>query len=124
MLALVFALCAAVSGEPTPAPVPTDAETVRIAVGRFPDAVIVEGTDLVVRRSDGQAIGKKANRVKISLGKSGLFLDGKPLDRDIATITGPLLKLAGHSYRGALEVRFATYKGKVEIGRASCRERV
>jgi stage II sporulation protein D len=115
MLALVLALCAAVSGNQTPAPVPTDTETVRIAVGRFQDAVVIEGNDLVVRRSDGQAIGTKATRVKLSLGKSGLFLDGKPLDRDVATVTGPLLKLAGHSYRGALEVRFATYKGKAEM---------
>ena len=94
---------------------PTDAETVRIAVGRFKDAVVVQGTDLVVRRGDGLAIGGRSTQVKLSLGKSGLFLDGKPLDRDVATVTGSLLKLAGHSYRGALEVRFTTYKGKAEM---------
>jgi stage II sporulation protein D len=115
MLALVLALCAAVSLEPAPAAVPTDAETVRIAVGRFKDAVVVQGTDLVVRRGDGLAIGGRSTQVKLSLGKSGLFLDGKPLDRDVATVTGSLLKLAGHSYRGALEVRFTTYKGKAEM---------
>ena len=115
MLALVLALCAAVSLEPAPAAVPTDAETVRIAVGRFKDAVVVQGTDLVVRRGDGLALGGRSTQVKLSLGKSGLFLDGKPLDRDVATVTGSLLKLAGHSYRGALEVRFTTYKGKAEM---------
>lgn len=115
MLVLVLALCAAVSLEPAPAAVPTDAETVRIAVGRFQDAVVVQGTDLIVRRGDGLAIGDRSTQVKLSLGKSGLFLDGKPLDRDVATVTGSLLKLAGHSYRGALEVRFTTYKGKAEM---------
>lgn len=129
MLALVFAVVTAVSGPsavdaPAVAPVAnqkdqanqTD-ETVRIAVGRFTDAVVIDASQgtLQIRRSDGSVVGGGRKSAKLTLGKTGLFVDGKPLDRDVVTITGPLLKLAGHTYREALEVRFAKFKGRQEM---------
>jgi stage II sporulation protein D len=92
-------------------------ETVRVAVGRFMDVVVIDGVGgpLQVRRSDGSVVGGDRRTVKLTLGRTGLFVDGQPLDRDVVTVTGPLLKLAGHSYRAALEVRFVRYEGRQEM---------
>ncbi len=92
-----------------------DAETVRIAVGRFQGGVDIGGAALQIRRGDGKVISSTKGKVRITLGASGIFADGKALDRSVATITGGMLTLAGHSYRGALEVRASTYKGRREL---------
>ncbi len=131
MLSLLLALLTTVSSLPTAVPAAADAraevpdgargepsgETVRIAVGRFRSTVRVEapGGRLKIRRGDGTVVGSERPAADIGLGKTGLFVDGKPLDRDVVTITGPLLRLAGHTYRQALEVRFVTYKGAHEM---------
>ncbi len=92
-------------------------ETVRIAVGRFRSTIRIDGHGgaLQIRRGDGVVVGGSRRDAEIGLGKTGLFVDGKPLDRDVVTVTGPLLTLAGHTYRHALEVRFVTYKGAHEL---------
>jgi stage II sporulation protein D len=118
MLALVLAVVTAVSGlSAVGATENNNDETVRIAVGRFKDAVVIEGVSgpLHVRRSDGSVVGGERKTTKLTPGKTGLFVDGKPLDRDVVTVTGSLLKLAGHTYREALEIRFVTWKGRQEM---------
>lgn len=118
MLALVLAVVTAVSGlSSVETTTGGSDETVRIAVGRFKDAVVIEGAagPVQVRRSDGSVVGGDRKTAKLTLGRTGLFVDGKPIDRDIVTVTGPLLKLAGHSYREALEVRFVKFKGREEM---------
>jgi len=118
VLALVLAVVTAVSGLSAVDATAADSdETVRIAVGRFKDAVVIEGLNgpLQVRRGDGSVVGGDRKTARLTLGRTGLFVDGKPLDRDVVTVTGPLLKLAGHSYREALEVRYVTWKGRQEM---------
>lgn len=118
MLALVLAVVTAVSGlSSADTTAGGSDETVRIAVGRFKDVVVIDGVGgpLQVRRGDGSVVGGDRQTAKLTLGRTGLFVDGKPLDRDVVTVTGPLLKLAGHSYRAALEVRFMRYKGRQEM---------
>ena len=46
----------------------------RIAVGRFKDAVVIEGTagPLQVRRGDGSVVGSDRKTAKLTLGKTGL----------------------------------------------------
>ncbi len=92
-------------------------ETVRIAVGRFRASIRIDGQggSLQIRRGDGTVVGASRRTAEVGLGKTGLFVDGKPLDRDVVTVTGPLLTLAGHTYRHALEIRFVTYKGAHEL---------
>ncbi len=113
LAAAVSAPVSAVSAEPT-ASLAAE-ETVRIAVGRFNDAVTVVADELVVRRLDGSAIAMADKQTKVSVGKAGLVVDGKATDRDVVVINAPLLHLAKHSYRGALEVRLQTYKGRREL---------
>ncbi len=92
-----------------------DDETVRIAVGRFNDSVTVEGADLVVRRLDGGDVKGPATKTRLSIGTKGLVVDGQATDRDVLVINAPLLALAKHTYRGALEVRLQTFKGRREL---------
>lgn len=120
---LVLLVLAAAVSAPVPAASTTpvepaavvDEETVRIAVGRFNDSVTIEADELVVRRLDGTALAMADHHTKVSAGKKGLVIDGKATDRDIVVVNAPLLHLAKHSYRGALEVRLQTYKGKREL---------
>ncbi len=114
LLSMLTVATSATASAPTNATL-SDDETVRIAVGRFQDGVEISGSPLQVRRGDGKVILSPSRKVKITLGSTGIFADGKPLDRNVATITGPLLTLAGHAYRGALEVRSSTYKGRREL---------
>ncbi len=110
-----MALVAAVS-TPTSTAVPlAEDETVRIAVGRFSDSVTIEGPALVVRRLDGGDVKTASSRTKVSMGAKGLVVDGRATDRDVLVVNAPLLTLAKHSYRGALEVRLQTYKGRREL---------
>lgn len=110
------------AGASTAAPAP---EQIRIAVGRFP-AVAIEGAVKgagngagkgagVVVGSPGGVKSEPAPVVRFGVSKTGLTLGGKPFDRDVAIVEAPLLKLAGHTYRGVLEVRFQVYDKKPEI---------
>ena len=87
----------------------------RIAVGRFNDSVLIEGVGIVVRRLDGGDVKDGRNKTKISLGSKGLVVDGLATDRDVLVVNAPLLTLAKHSYRGALEVRLQTFRGRREL---------
>jgi len=117
VLAVLLALAAAVSTPTTSTAtaVAPDDETVRIAVGRFNDSVTIEGAGLVVRRLDGGDVKEASARTKVSMGPKGLVVDGKATDRDVLVVNAPLLSLAKHTYRGALEVRLQVYKGKREL---------
>ncbi|HEY1099608.1 MAG TPA: SpoIID/LytB domain-containing protein [Myxococcota bacterium] len=120
MLAFVLALFTAlplVTSSPVPAssPLPPEDETVRIAVGRFNDSVVIEASELVVRRLDGGDVKTAKRSTKLALGRAGLVVDGVPTDRDVLVVNAELLTLAKHSYRGALEVRLQTFKGRREL---------
>ncbi|MBM4279828.1 MAG: SpoIID/LytB domain-containing protein [Deltaproteobacteria bacterium] len=102
----------------TAAAVPPSDETVRIAVGRFPSAVTIEGAPFVVRRgADDTTVALR--KVRLAVGKKGLMVDGQPWGADVATIEtraddGALL-LAGHRYRRVLEVRYQVFDKKPEL---------
>ena len=86
---------------------------VRIAVGRFPD-LVVEGEGLSLNGA-GAASSSSLSKVRFGAGKSGLVIDGKAADAAVVVVRAPLLKLAGHSYRGILEVRYQLYDKKPEL---------
>ncbi|MDP2344702.1 MAG: SpoIID/LytB domain-containing protein [Deltaproteobacteria bacterium] len=100
------------------APVVVDGgEMIRIAVGRFADTLI-EGAGVVVVGVDGAALATPVgplSKVRVQAGKSGLLIGGKAAGRDVVVVRAPLLKLAGHSYRGVLEVRYQLYDKKPEL---------
>lgn len=103
---LAFALVVAAAVSP-------ETEQIRVAVGRFP-AVVIEGEGVVVVRGDG-VTSEPAAKVSFSASAAGLLFGGKPFGRDLALVKAPLLKVAGHTYRGVLEVRFQLYDKKPEL---------
>jgi stage II sporulation protein D len=116
-LLLLGTVGAAAPQPPGPPVAPSD-ETVRIAVGRFPSSVTVEGGPFVVRRSvDDTTVAM--HRVRFSVGRHGLVVDGQPWGGDVATIEtradDGVLTLAGHRYRRALEVRYQVFDKKPEL---------
>jgi stage II sporulation protein D len=97
--------------------VPSD-ETVRIAVGRFPSSVTIEGAPFVVRRgADDTTVAVRSAR--FSVGKKGLVVDGQPWGSDVAVVEtrsdDGTLSLAKHRYRRRLEVRYQVFQKKAEL---------
>lgn len=89
-------------------------ESIRVAVGRFPDPFVITGA-LVVRAEDGDEL-VRAKRVTVRAGKTGLVVDGKPHKGDLVRVRSDgMLTLAGHNYRKELEVRFRRYDGRPEV---------
>ncbi len=112
MLALVLVVAGLTGAYTNPDPAPT--EQVRVAVGRFPSVVIeadTGGENVVVTGSSAAP----SSSVRFGVTKTGLTLGGKPFDKDVAVVRATLLRLAGHTYRGVLEVRFQVYDKKPEI---------
>lgn len=94
---------------------PEPIEMIRIAVGRFGDTTL-EGQGLFVVDSAGVLLSKPENaKLRISIASSGLMLGGKAAGHDLVVVHAPLLKLAGHTYRGTLEVRLQVYDKKPEL---------
>lgn len=119
-LTLATLTATAASTPVAPAPASTSAtsaaaatEQIRVAVGRFP-AVTIEGDGVVVVRGDGQKT-VPAKRAAFGVSKEGLTLDGKVYGRDLAVVEAPLLKIAGHTYRGVVEVRYQVYDKRPEL---------
>jgi stage II sporulation protein D len=99
-------------------PLEPSEETVRIAVGRFPASVTIEGSPFVVRRgADDTTVALR--KIRFSVGRKGLVVDGQTWDRDVATIetraADGTLSLAGHRYRRTLEVRYQVFDKKAEL---------
>jgi stage II sporulation protein D len=96
---------------------PSD-EAVRIAVGRFPSSITIEGTPFVVRRgADDTTLAVRSAR--FTVGKKGLVVDGQPWGSDVAVVEtradNGTLSLAGHRYRRRLEVRHQVFNKKSEL---------
>lgn len=95
-------------------------ETVRIAVGRFPDVVEVKAQGLVII-ADGKSTPADKGVVRLSAGKSGPKLGGREfggreLRGDVVRLEAPgTLTLRGHGYRQKLEVQWRRYDGKPEL---------
>jgi stage II sporulation protein D len=90
-------------------------ESVRIAVGRFRRQVLITGADITVRGAGG-ALATHVGRVTLEVGPRGMRLGGQAVLGDVVRLAAPgLLSLAGHQYRGALEVRFRRYDGVPEL---------
>jgi stage II sporulation protein D len=88
-------------------------ETIRVAVGRFPDPFVITG-ELVVTGEDGRELAR-GKRVAVRAA-GGLVVDGKAYRGDIARVrSASQLALAGHSYRNELELRFRKYDGRPEV---------
>lgn len=90
-------------------------ESVRIAVGRFPDVVEVKAPGLVVV-ADGASAPADKGYVRITAGKGGPRVAGRELKGDVVRLEAPgTLALRGHSYHQRLEVRWRRYDGKPEL---------
>ncbi len=86
-------------------------ETVRIAVGRFPGAVVIKGAGL---RAEG--VDVDGDTVTLRPTRKGIRAGSKTLERDIVRVTAPgTLSLHGHRYHKELEVRFRFYDHKPEL---------
>ena len=100
------------------APAPSEpVEMIRIAVGRFPDTVI-EGAGITATAPDGSALSSSSSsssKLRFVAGKTGLLLGRKPVGREVVLVRAPLLKIAGHTYRGVVEVRYQIYDKRPEL---------
>lgn len=96
---------------------PADAiESVRIAVGRFPDAVTIAGADIQAASSGDGALDVGAGRLTLSATKSGIRMGGRALKGDVVRVRAPgTLTLGKHRYHRALEVRWRLYDKKPEL---------
>jgi stage II sporulation protein D len=107
----------AAEGDVVASVAPSD-ETVRIAVGRFPSSVTIEGSPFVVRRgADDTTVAVRSAR--FTIGKKGLVVDGQPWGDDTAIVEtradNGILTLAKHRYRRRLEVRYQVFNKKAEL---------
>ena len=108
MIFLVAALLAAASVSPA-------GETVRIAVGRFPDAVVISGAELRATSSDGE-LELQGGTLTLTATKTGMRVGKTVLKGDIVRVRSPsTLSLRGHRYHRELEVRWRRYDGKPEL---------
>lgn len=90
-------------------------ESVRIAVGRFPDVVEVKAAGLTVI-ADGKRAPADRGVVRIAAGARGPKLGGRDLRGDVIRLEAPAtLALRGHSYHRVLEVQWRRYDGKPEL---------
>ncbi|MBI1949440.1 MAG: SpoIID/LytB domain-containing protein [Deltaproteobacteria bacterium] len=93
----------------------TPGESVRIAVGRFPDVVEVKAQGLVVI-ADGTSAPADKGYVRITAGKGGPRVAGRELKADVVRLEAPgTLALRGHTYHQRLEVQWRRYDGKPEL---------
>jgi stage II sporulation protein D len=107
VLVLVAAMCAP--------RVEAQAESVRIAVGRFPDAVTIAGAGLTASPSDGP-IDTSSGKLTLAASKGGIRVGGVTLKSDVVRIKAPgPLSLLKHRYHRELEVRFRFYDKKPEL---------
>src|SRR5690606_21301543 len=68
-------------------PLPARAEQmVRIAVGRFPGALSIDGAGLVVRGGDGSVLAERGP-VTLSADESGVKLGGRRIASDLLRVT-------------------------------------
>lgn len=96
------------------APPAAATQSVRIAVGRFRDAITIKGTDLVAKGSDGAELGSGPFTLKADAG--GLRLGGRRLEQRVVELTGKeSLELQGHFYHRHLEVSWQSLKGRPEL---------
>lgn len=90
-------------------------ESVRIAVGRFPDVVEVKASGLMLI-ADGKSTPADKGVVRISAGKSGPKIGGRDVRGDVIRLEAPgTLSLRGHGYHHKLEVQWRRYDGKPEL---------
>lgn len=112
MRAVVLLLLALVTATATAA----RAETVRIAVGRFPDAVIIAGEGLNARSIDGAEVPLTGGKLTLQASRDGIRAGKKLLKGEVVRVRAPgTLELRGHSYHKELEVRFRIYDKKPEL---------
>lgn len=105
VVAFLLALAAA-------SPVRAD-EPVRIAVGRFREAFVVDGVESVLA-PDGARV-KAGRKVRLSPGPNGLLVDGAPSGHDVLRVEAKgMLSLGGHQYRRVLEASVRKSGGKLE----------
>jgi stage II sporulation protein D len=103
---------------PASVPAETAAEVVRIAVGRFRDAVVITGQDLRAVSSLNEPIDGKGARRRIELkaGPKGMVVDGKSISTEVVRIVvAEQLELSGHRYHRELEVRWQRYDKHEEL---------
>lgn len=90
-------------------------ETIRIAVGRFPDAVTITGADLTATSSDGP-LDTSSGKLTLAATRSGIRVNGVTLKSDVVRVKAPgPLSLRKHRYHRELEVRFRSYDKKPEL---------
>lgn len=90
-------------------------ETVRIAVGRFPDSVVITGDGLRATSSDG-VIDCTDDALTLTATMVGLRAGKRHLEGDVVRVRAPVtLSLRGHRYHRELEVRWRRYDGKPEL---------
>ena len=97
-----------------PAPILSDEETVRIAVGRFHKDVKIGGNNLEVVCAGCEGM-RPGGTVTVSLKGQALVVDGKSVPANVVVVTAPVLTLSGHHYRNFLEIRSLVYKGRPEL---------
>lgn len=98
------------------APAARAAETVRIAVGRFPDELVVTGDGLTATGLDGANLSLVDGKLVLRADAAGIRAGKVELKSDVVRIRAPAtLGLRGHSYHRELEVRFRIYDGKPEL---------
>lgn len=108
LIALTALLLAAASASPP-------GETVRIAVGRFPDAVVISGAGLSAAASDG-VLAIEGEQLTLTATRAGIRLGKQQLKGDVVRVRAPsTLSLRGHRYHRELEVRWRRYDGKPEL---------
>ena len=87
----------------------------RIAVGRFPDAVVISGAELRATSSDG-VLDVEGGKITLTATKAGIRAGKTMLKGDIVRVRSPTtLSLRKHRYHRELEVRWRRYDGKPEL---------
>ncbi len=90
-------------------------ESVRIAVGRFPDVVEVKASGLTVV-VDGTTSTPDKGFLRITAGPGGPKLGGRQMKGDVIRVEAPgTIALRGHSYHHRLEIRWRRYDGRPEL---------
>ena len=90
-------------------------ETVRIAVGRFLDPVVISGASLKATSSDG-VLASEGDRLTLTASKAGIRAGKILLKSDVVRLRSPsTLTLRGHRYHRELEVRWRRYDGQPEL---------
>jgi stage II sporulation protein D len=91
-------------------------ETVRIAVGRFPDGVVLAADGLKAHALDGAELPAPGGKLALEASKDGIRAGKVLLRSDIVRVRAPgTIALRGHSYHRELEVRFRTFDKKPEL---------